>query len=180
MDSAIWKRFGTRSPSRPGGRYDPSPGPSAPWCDFAQLNGQTFGPGAQILLKRGDTFTGELGKLYGSGTSTAPIVLGAYGSGARPHITGTSQAADRAVWIQDASYWTVRDLELSNVGAGLVFWYSTNGHAGLTVADVYTHDVQGVFAGSPAQSDMPRPWHRPCSELAKPLLCRPAPGSPVK
>ena len=133
--------------------------PSAPWCDFTPANGQTFGPGAQILLKRGDTFTGELGKLYGSGTSAAPIVLGAYGSGARPHITGTGQAADRAVWIQDASYWTVRDLELSDVGAGLVFWYSTNGHTGLTVTDVYTHEVKGVFAGAPAQSDLPGMYH---------------------
>jgi hypothetical protein len=137
----------------------PGTSPSAPWCDFARLNGQTFGPGAQILLKRGDTFTGELGKLYGSGTSAAPIVLGAYGSGARPHIKGTGQATDRAVWIQDASHWTVRDLELSDVGAGLVFWYSTNGHSGLTVTDVYTHDVKGVFAGAPAQSDLPGMYH---------------------
>lgn len=132
---------------------------SNPWCDFANLNEQTFGPGAQILLKRGDTFAGELGKLYGSGTATAPIVLGAYGSGARPHIIGAGRPADRAVWIQDASHWTVRDLELSNVGAGLVFWYSTNGHAGLTVTNVYTHDVQGVFAGSPQQTDLPGMYH---------------------
>jgi hypothetical protein len=132
---------------------------SSPWCDFANLNGQTFGPGAQILLRRGDTFAGELGKLYGSGTAAAPIVLGAYGSGARPHILGSGRPADRAVWIQDASHWTVRDLELSNVGAGLVFWYSTNGHAGLTVLNVYTHDVQGVFAGSPQQSDLPGMYH---------------------
>jgi hypothetical protein len=137
----------------------PGTSPSAPWCDFAHLNGQTFGPGAQILLKRGDTFTGELGKLYGSGTSAAPIVLGAYGSGARPHITGTGKATDRAVWIENASHWTVRDLELSHAGAGLVFWYSTNGHSGLTVTDVYTHDVKGVFAGSPAQSDLPGMYH---------------------
>jgi hypothetical protein len=137
----------------------PGTNPAAPWCGFANLNGRIFAPGAQILLKRGDTFTGELGRLYGSGTRTDPIVLGAYGSGARPRITGTGQAADRAVWIQDASYWTVRDLELSDVGAGLVFWYSTNGHAGLTVTDVYTHDVQGVFAGSPAQSDLPGMYH---------------------
>jgi hypothetical protein len=133
--------------------------PAAPWCDFTHLDGQSFAPGAQILLKRGDTFTGELGKLYGSGTKAAPIVLGAYGSGARPHITGTGQVTDRAVWIEDASYWTVRDLELSDVGAGLVFWYTTNGHAGLTVTDVCTHDVQGVFAGLPVQSDLPGMYH---------------------
>jgi hypothetical protein len=164
-------QFGTPNAALTGTHYvdnasgsgctDTGPGTSAsaPWCDFGRVNGQTFGPGAQILLKRGDTFTGELGKLYGSGTSAVPIVLGAYGSGARPHIIGTGQAADRAVWIQDASYWTVRDLELSNVGAGLVFWYSMNGHAGLTVTNVYTHDVQGVFAGSPAQSDLPGMYH---------------------
>jgi hypothetical protein len=140
---------------------DAGPGTSAstPWCDFANLNEQTFDPGAQILLKRGDTFAGELGKLYGSGTAAAPIVLGAYGSGARPHIIGAGQPADRAVWVQDASHWTVRDLELSNVGAGLVFWYSTNGHTGLTVTNVYTHDVQGVFAGSPQQADLPGMYH---------------------
>ena len=137
----------------------PGTSPSTPWCDFADLDGQIFAPGAQILLKRGDTFTGELGRLYGSGTSTDPIVLGAYGTGALPEITGTGQATDRAVWIQDASYWTVSDLDLSDVGAGLVFWYATNGHAGLTVTDVDTEDVQGVFAGSPAQTDLPGMYH---------------------
>lgn len=154
---------GTRYVDNAAGSHctDSGPGTSqaAPWCGFSRLNGQTFGPGAQILLKRGDTFTGELGKLYGSGTQAAPVVLGAYGTGARPHITGTGQAADRAVWIEDASNWTVRDLELSNAGAGLVFWYGTNGHTGLTVTDVYTHDVLGVFAGSPAQSDLPGMYH---------------------
>lgn len=137
------------------------PGTSAasPWCDFANLNGQTFSPGAQVLLKRGATFSGELGKLYGSGTASAPIVLGAYGSGARPHITGNGRPADRGVWIEDASHWTVRDLELSHVGAGLVFWYTTNGHKNISVADVYTHDVLGVFAGSPLQADLPGMYH---------------------
>jgi hypothetical protein len=132
---------------------------TAPWCDFANLNGKTFGSGAHILLKRGDSFSGELGKLYGSGTIASPIVLGAYGAGARPHISGASQASNRGIWIQDASNWTVQDLEISNVGAGLVFWYTTNGHTGLIVNDVYTHNVQGVFAGSPAQSDLPGMYH---------------------
>jgi hypothetical protein len=137
----------------------PGTSASAPWCDFAPADGQIFAPGAQLLLKRGDTFTGELGRLYGSGTAADPIVLGAYGSGPRPQIDGTGRAADRAVWIQDASHWTVRDLELGDAGAGLVFWYTTNGHSGLTVTDVYTHDVQGVFAGSPAQTDLPGMYH---------------------
>lgn len=143
------------------GCSDAGPGTSqtAPWCDFANLNGQTFAPGAQILLKSGDTFNSELGKLYGIGTSTTPIILGSYGTGSRPHIQGSNLATDRGVWIQDASYWTVQNLEISNVGAGLVFWYTTNGHNGITVNNVYTHDVKGVFAGSPAQTDLPGMYH---------------------
>lgn len=133
--------------------------PGAPWCDFANLDGQTFAPGTHILLKRGDTFHEELGKLYGIGTARSPIVLSAYGSGPRPHIEGSGAASDRGVWIQDASYWTVENLQISDVGAGLVFWYDSNGHRGLNVSNIYTDNVQGVFAGFPKQSDLPGMYH---------------------
>jgi hypothetical protein len=133
--------------------------PSDPWCDFANLDGQRFAPGSRILLKRGDTFSAELGKLYGSGTPARQIVLAAYGAGERPMIQGSGLATDRGIWIQDASYWTVENLQIADVGAGLVFWYSSNGHHGLTVKNVYTENVQGVFAGSPAQADLPGMYH---------------------
>jgi hypothetical protein len=133
--------------------------PSDPWCDFVNLDGQTFAPGAHILLRSGDTFHAELGKLYGSGTSPQQIVLGAYGAGDRPLIQGSGLATDRGIWIQDASYWTVQNLQISDVGAGLVFWYSSNGHHGLTIQNIYTENVQGVFAGSPPQADLPGMYH---------------------
>jgi hypothetical protein len=133
--------------------------PSAPWCDFANLDGQTLAAGTHVLLKSGDTFTAELGKLYGSGTANDQIVLSSYGSGARPHIQGTGAATDRGVWIQDASYWTIENLQISDVGAGLVLWYSSNGHRGLTIRNIYTSNVRGVFAGVPVQSDLPGMYH---------------------
>jgi hypothetical protein len=131
----------------------------APWCDFAPVNGKTLAAGTHLLLRSGDTFTSELGKLYGSGTARDHIILGSYGTGARPHIEGSDAATDRGVWIQDASYWTVENIQISNVGAGLVFWYSSNGHRGLTIRNVYTDDVRGVFAGAPAQADLPGMYH---------------------
>ncbi len=132
---------------------------AAPWCDFTNLKGRSFAAGSQILLKRGDTFGAGLGRLYGIGTAASPITLGAYGTGARPRIIGDASASSRGVWIEDASYWQVRSLEIGSVGAGLVFWYTTNGHQGLVVDDLYTHDVKGVFAGSPAQADLPGMYH---------------------
>ena len=133
--------------------------PSDPWCDFANLDGQSFAPGSRILLRRGDTFDAELGKLYGSGTPGEQIVLAAYGSGERPMIQGSELATDRGIWIQDASYWTVENLQISDVGAGLVFWYSSNGHHDLTIKNICTENVQGVFAGAPAQADLPGMYH---------------------
>lgn len=130
-----------------------------PWCDFANLNGTTLAAGTHVLLKRGDTFTSELGKLSGSGTANNQIVLSSYGTGERPIIKGTGAASDRGVWIQDASYWTIENLQISDVGAGLVLWYSTNGHRGLTISNIYTTNVQGVFAGVPVQSDLPGMYH---------------------
>ncbi len=48
---------------------------------------QAFQPGDSILLKRGDTFEGQFRANF-SGTPALPIVIGAYGSGAKPIIRG--------------------------------------------------------------------------------------------
>lgn len=128
----------------------------APWCDFDNLDGQTFGAGAQILLRRGDTFDQELGRLYGGGSSSSYVTIGAYGTGARPIIEGNSSASDRAVWVEDGDYWNVEDLEIEDAGMGIVFWYDTLGHQGLSFSDLYIHDIAGynaVYQSPP--SDLP-------------------------
>lgn len=47
----------------------------------------TFVPGDSILLKRGDTFYGQV-KITEGGTAGSPIIFGAYGTGVKPIITG--------------------------------------------------------------------------------------------
>ena len=62
---------------------------STPWKSIAKLNAvfSILEPGDVVLFKRGDTFYGTI-KPTKSGTSSAPITFGAYGSGDKPNITG--------------------------------------------------------------------------------------------
>ncbi|NVO04323.1 MAG: right-handed parallel beta-helix repeat-containing protein, partial [Bacteroidetes bacterium] len=62
---------------------------STPWKSIAKLNATTFAPGDAIFFNKGDTFYGSI-LINSSGTSSAPITFGAYGSGADPVITGFS------------------------------------------------------------------------------------------
>lgn len=129
-----------------------------PWCDFTNINGHTFQPGDQILLARGATWNQRM-DLYGSGTANALITLDAYGSGPRPHILRNDQASDRVIWMHDPSFWSLNNLEISDAGAGIVVYYTTNLHNTLQFNNIYTHDIKGVFAGFPAQSDLPGMYH---------------------
>ena len=134
---------------------------STPWCDFSNLQGQTLTAGSRILLKAGDTWNQELGQLNGTGTSASPIQITSYGTGALPHIQRSDSAGDRGIWINDADYWSLSNLEVSDAGAGIVFWYSSNGHQGLALDNIYVHNMTGVVGGSPAQTDLPGMYHSP-------------------
>ncbi|HEX9006047.1 MAG TPA: right-handed parallel beta-helix repeat-containing protein [Bacteroidota bacterium] len=60
--------------------------PSSAWRSVAKVNGSSFSPGDQILFKRGGVWYDELSP-SSSGSSSAPILFGAFGSGARPVIS---------------------------------------------------------------------------------------------
>jgi parallel beta-helix repeat protein len=62
---------------------------STPWKTIAKVNSvfSTFKPGDRVLFNRGDTFYGTL-KISSSGIAGNPIVISAYGSGAKPVISG--------------------------------------------------------------------------------------------
>ena len=51
------------------------------------MNSVTLSQGDNILFRRGDTFYGSL-TINQSGSEESPIFLGAYGTGAKPIITG--------------------------------------------------------------------------------------------
>ena len=73
------------------GGNDDNPGTKAePWQTIAKVNASTFAPGNHVLFKRGETWTGTRLTVPSSGTAGAPIVFGAYGTGARPVFVGDS------------------------------------------------------------------------------------------
>jgi hypothetical protein len=59
-----------------------------PWRTVAKVNGIVFAPGDHILFARGGVWREQL-KPICSGTAPAPIVFGAYGTGAKPKFLGT-------------------------------------------------------------------------------------------
>lgn len=77
---------------------------------LAKVNSFTFSAGDQILLKRGDTFYGNI-KITESGTLVNPIAISAYGSGAKPIVTGFVNVTS---WV--------------NLGSNI--WESTNAVSG--------------------------------------------------
>ncbi|SVE36412.1 uncharacterized protein METZ01_LOCUS489266, partial [marine metagenome] len=91
--------------------------PSTPWKDFNAVNAQTFGPGAQILFKRGETFTGTM-ELHGSGTPDNPIIISAYGEGDKPLLQG-GETSREVILITDNEGFEIRGLAFRN--------YKTNG-----------------------------------------------------
>src|SRR5437870_5324703 len=62
---------------------------STPWRTLSKVNSffNSLKPGDNVLLNRGEVFYGKI-TIGKSGTSTARITIGAYGSGAMPVITG--------------------------------------------------------------------------------------------
>ncbi|MBK7101921.1 MAG: right-handed parallel beta-helix repeat-containing protein [Flavobacteriales bacterium] len=65
--------------------------PSTPWRSIARLQqaANSLQPGDEVLFQRGGSYPGQL-TLNTSGSSSQPIVLGAYGSGPLPEISGAS------------------------------------------------------------------------------------------
>ncbi|MFV0268843.1 MAG: right-handed parallel beta-helix repeat-containing protein [Draconibacterium sp.] len=73
--------------SNSGNDSNPGTSTSLPWKTLEKVNGRTFSPGDQILFNRGDEWVGTI-SVTSRGSSGSPIVYGAYGTGAKPVITG--------------------------------------------------------------------------------------------
>lgn len=88
--------------------------PAAAWRTLAKVSSQTLAPGDVVAFERGDTFTGSA-TISGGGTSTNPVTVTAYGSGAQPLLTNPG---GWNMLLVDAPYVAVEDLSFTN---GAVF-----------------------------------------------------------
>ncbi|GAA3547994.1 right-handed parallel beta-helix repeat-containing protein [Nonomuraea rosea] len=78
------------------------------WKSLDKVNAAELKPGDSVSFKRGSAFTGSL-TLTASGTAAKPIVVNAYGGGARPRISGT----DADCVVVKGSHWRISGLRAS-------------------------------------------------------------------
>ncbi len=125
--------------------------PSTPWKTLSKLNSifSTLLPGDNIYFMRGDVFYGSIavGK---SGTSSVPITLSAYGSGASPVISGFTAIAGWTnigsnIWESSVAASTLSTCNIVSIGGtnyakgrtpDIGYWTiaSTNGSTTITDA----------------------------------------------
>jgi hypothetical protein len=118
---------------------------SQPWCTFTPINSHgAFAPGDQILLAKGATWNQQM-NLSGSGTPSNGISVSAYGNGANPAIIRNGSVDDRGIKLVDGDYWSFSHLEVANAASGILAFYDTPGHNGLSFTDIYVHDIKGVI-----------------------------------
>ncbi len=104
----------------------------SPWksLDTIYLK-QTFGPGDQILLRKGDAWEGQI-RINAGGTAASPVLLSSYGSGPNPVIYGDSHTAK---WIAVSAH---AGLFTARVGYGSTFAQAYEGTTALTYLNVNT------------------------------------------
>src|SRR6185503_3661072 len=118
------------------------------WRSLTPVNARTFQPGDRLCFKAGGAWTGQLAP-RGSGSSSAPVVIGQYGSGAKPRIA--AGASDlQALLLTNQQYWEINDLELTNdkTAPGDLRGISIRGRdAGvlnhIVIRNTFVHDVSG-------------------------------------
>jgi hypothetical protein len=93
--------------------------PATPWRTIAKINATTFLPGDSVLFRRGEVWKDTLLLFFSeSGTTEAPIYIGAYGEGPRPiitDITPLARSADTIAWrARGANIWALHCPETPN------------------------------------------------------------------
>jgi hypothetical protein len=122
--------------------------PAQAWKSLEKVNGTVFGPGDQVLFKRGTRYTGQL-RPQGSGRSGQPILIGSYGLGPRPRIDG--EGILDTILIRNVEHWHITGLEVTNLGPDRQPWRTGvrivvedyGPMRGIHLTDLYVHDVNG-------------------------------------
>lgn len=92
---------------------------AAPWCNFGVVNSRHFGPGDQILLKSGDTFSTPM-LVYGSGVPSNYVKISSYGSGPMPIIDGNKAPGSVGINLYNDSYLEINHLAIDDAVTGIL------------------------------------------------------------
>ncbi|MFC5220681.1 RICIN domain-containing protein [Streptomyces coerulescens] len=120
----------------------------SPWQSLSKVNSTELSPGDMVLFRSGDTWTGKL-TTNGSGSSSAPIVYGAYGGGSKPAINGAG-VLPATVHVTGQQYLHITGLEITNTSSEqayrsgiLVDNPNTDPLKQIRLTDLSIHDVSG-------------------------------------
>lgn len=135
------------------------------WKSIEKVNSVTFQAGDRILFKAGCEWENTTLSPKGSGEDGSPIIIGSYGEGNMPKLSGNGKVGD-VVLLMNQEYWDISNLDISNTAEDLsdldfIDMTDENGsllgdYRGLRVAgkdggqldgydihDLYVHDVTG-------------------------------------
>lgn len=123
--------------------------PALAWKTTAAVNAHRFEPGDHLYFHAGQEFVGMM-RALGSGIAAAPIVVAGYSDGLPPKLAGEGGIA--TVLLADVSFWTLRDIEVTNEGreegkrTGILMEATQSGETvrGITIEHVLVHNVKGL------------------------------------
>jgi hypothetical protein len=123
--------------------------PAQAWKSTVAVNAHQFQPGDHLYFHAGQEFAGMM-RAAGSGTSAAPIVVASYSDGRPPRLVGEGGLA--TVLLTDVSFWTLRDIEVTNDGReegkrnGILLEATQSGETvrGITIEHVHVYNVRGL------------------------------------
>lgn len=120
-----------------------------PFKTLTKVSQLELKPGSKLLLRASDVWQRQMLMPKGSGTREKPIVIGTYGTGAKPIISpGYSNNTIYGIRIVNGSGYEIRGLEIMNCYGGIVFWYeNTYNHKYILIEDCYMHQVTGTTTG---------------------------------
>jgi Right handed beta helix region len=121
--------------------------PATAWSSLARVAAAQLAPGDYVLLRRGQVWQERL-SIRASGSADAPIVFGAYGTGAAPAIDGQGVSIPQGsglVALSGRSYIVIENLEIRNSSRDALVPYLANQ---LTIDSCAIHDnrFNGILA----------------------------------
>lgn len=117
------------------------------WATLARAS-TNYVAGDEILLKRGETFSGQLLLQQVQGSAALPIKIGAYGTGNDPIISGSG--GNHSIRMTFPEYVVVEDLEITGEGIQAeAYWAgSTNTYDHLYFRNLNIHDITGTTSNA--------------------------------